>query len=433
MKRFPAVMTLVTAGIFAMSGCATTPAPGAPGIITCLAFGSSQLTSPGKRIDLNHFSAQLPDDAERWCIGGTGTSLLAIYTHPLLGQYVEKPDSRMAINVVTLMAMELAHGSAQFETTIALQNFVEEWIDQGFGVEATGADMKVMHRRVQDFTVKRANVTPEPRPQAHCVRFEYQMEERGNPLAPSTTLIQDVYGLVCQHPRIPSNIVVMSLAEQYAEGNQINPGLFPQLQRDAALTFFDSLKFIDPDDRPKSTGESVKATGTPVTKMDHVLKFRGFSIQRPTDDRWRLHSDNQKPHIASFYFAPLSPTHSFNATVQIRGLPADFATKPEFKEFVDTKLREHGSRFEELSFISTLTELSGEWAVNYELRYLDKHPVNSSTPLFMTIKGFMYLHPYWKKSVIDAFYSERGTAAELDGTLDPVGQELIDGTSPEKS
>ena len=164
-----------------------------------------------------------------------------------------------------------------------------------------------------------------------------------------------------------------------------------------------------------------------------MLKFRGFSIQQPTDDRWRLHSDNQEPHIASFYFAPLSPTHSFNATVQIRGFPADFSTKQEFKEFVDTKLREHSSRFEELSFISTLTELSGEWAVTYELRYLDKNPVNSSTPLFMTIKGFMYLHPYWKKSVIDAFYSERGTEAELDGTLDPVGQELIDGTSPEIS
>lgn len=181
------------------------------------------------------------------------------------------------------------------------------------------------------------------------------------------------------------------------------------------------------------TATSAGATGIPVSEMDYVLNFRGFSIQQPTDDRWRLHSDNQDPHIASFYFVPLSPTHSFNAKIQIRGLPADFATKQEFKAFVDTKLREHSSRFEELSFISTLTELSGEWAVTYELRYLDKNPVNSSTPLFMTIKGFMYLHPYWKKSVIDAFYSERGTEAELDGTLDPVGQELIDGTSPEMS
>jgi len=432
MKRFPAVMALVTAGIFAMSGCATTPAPG-PVTMTCSAMGLPQLTSPGKRIDLNHFSARLPDNVERWCVTSTATGPLVLYTHPLMGQYIEKPDSPMALNSVALIAMELDHGSAQFETTVALQKFVEKWIDRGFGSEGKGADIKVMHRRAQSITVKRFSVTPEPRPQAHCVRFEYQMEERDNALAPNTTLILDAYGLVCQHPRIPSNIVVMSLAEQYAKGNQVDPGLFPQLQPDAALTFFDSLKFIDPDDSPKSTGESVKATGIPVSEMDYVLKFRGFSIQQPTDDRWQLHSDNQEPHIASFYFVPLSPTHSFNATVQIRGLPADFSTKQEFKEFVDTKLREYSSRFEELSFISTLTELSGEWAVTYELRYLDKNPVNSSTPLFMTIKGFMYLHPYWKKSVIDAFYSERGTKAELDGTLDPVGQELIDGTSPEMS
>ena len=181
------------------------------------------------------------------------------------------------------------------------------------------------------------------------------------------------------------------------------------------------------------TATPAEATGIPVSEMDYVLKFRGFSLQQPTDDRWLLHSDDQEPHIASFYFDPLSPTHSFNATIQIRSLAADFSTKQEFKEFVDTKLREHSPRFEELSFISTLTELNGEWAVTYELRYLDKNPVNSSAPLLMTIKGFMYLHPYWKKSVIDAFYSERGTEAELDGTLDPVGQELIDTTSPEMS
>ena len=181
------------------------------------------------------------------------------------------------------------------------------------------------------------------------------------------------------------------------------------------------------------TTTPAKATGIPVSRMDYVLKFRGFSIQKPTDDRWQLHSDNQKPRIATFSFVPLSPTHSFNATVQNRGIPADFATKQEFKEFVDARLRERDSRFDELSFTSTLTELHGEWAVTYKLRYLDKNPANSTTPLFMTIKGFMYVHPYWKNSVIDAFYSERGTKAELDGTLDPVGQKLIDGTSPEKS
>ena len=152
------------------------------------------------------------------------------------------------------------------------------------------------------------------------------------------------------------------------------------------------------------------------TGRDKILKFDGC---------YHGHADSLLVKAGSglaTFGVPTSP-----------GVPADFATKQEFKEFVDTRLREHGSRFEELSFTSTLTELNGEWAVTYELRYLDKNPVNSSTPLFMTIKGFMYLHPYWKKSVIDAFYSERGTEADLDGTLDSVGQELIDGTSPEMS
>jgi hypothetical protein len=416
-KRLHAVMVLVTAGIFAVSGCATTPDPITGTDIrkqyvkkmmiraTCSMLGSSRLARGGHRIDLRHFSVQLPDDGTRWCVRRSDRGKLILNTHPLMGRLMAKPERRMAVNMLELTAMEIDHGGAQFESTMALQNFVKPWIDRG----------------TQSITVKRSKVTPDPRQQAHCVRYEYQLEERDNPLAPNTTRIEHAYGLVCQHPQIPSNFVMMALSEQYQEGNQIDAGLFLQLKRYAAKPFFDSLEFTGTDDITRSTGEDV------------VLKFRGFSIQQPTDDRWQLHSDNQKPHIATFSFVPLSPTHSFNATVQIRGVPANFATKQEFKEFVDTKLREHAPRFEELSFTSTLTELNDEWAVTYELRYLDKNPVNSSTPLFMTIKGFMYVHPYWKKSVLDAFYSERGTEAELDGTLDPVGQELIDGTSPEKS
>ena len=51
----------------------------------------------------------------------------------------------------------------------------------------------------------------------------------------------------------------------------------------------------------------------------------------------------------------------------------------------------------------------------------------------MTKKGFMYVHPYWKNSVIDAFYSEPGTEGEVDGSLDPPGQELIETSRPENS
>jgi len=427
--RLGYLMVLFVIGL--LSGCATTHAGAVT--MTCSTLGSSQLTSGGNRIDLRHFSVQLPGDANVWCVGRPTRGQLSLYTHPLMGQHIEKPEPHMAVNILALSALEIDHGTAQLETTIALQNFVEAWIDRGLGVDSTGTEMIVMRRHAQNITVNRSKVTPDPRPQAHCVRYEYQIEERDNPLVPNSTLVQDTYGLICQHPRIPSNIVMMALSEQYTEGNQIDTGLFPQMKRDAAQPFFDSLEFSSADDISQSTGEDVGITGIPVSEKGYELKFRGFSIELPTDDRWQLISDNQKSHIATFSFTPLSPTHSFNATVQIRGLPKDFETKQEFKDFIDTKLREHSSRFDELSFRSTLTELSGEWAVTYELRYLDKNPENSSIPLIMTIKGFMYLHPYWKKSVIDASYSERGTEAELDGTLDPAGQELIDGVSPEKS
>ena len=157
MKRLHAVMVLMTAGIFAVSGCATTPDPMT---MTCSTVGASQLTSPGKRIDLIHFSVQLPDDAERWCISGSGTGQLVLYTHPLMGQYIEKPERHMAFSTLALTAMEIDHGSGQFENTVALQDFMEAWIDRGFGVDATRAGIKVMRSRVQRFTVNRSNVTP---------------------------------------------------------------------------------------------------------------------------------------------------------------------------------------------------------------------------------------------------------------------------------
>ncbi|MBT8443334.1 MAG: DUF695 domain-containing protein, partial [Gammaproteobacteria bacterium] len=177
-------------------------------------------------------------------------------------------------------------------------------------------------------------------------------------------------------------------------------------------------------------GSNVTGTPIPAAAMDPILWFDGFYVRRPNDNRWRLTRNYRTPHIASFSFAPLSPTHSFNAGIMVRGLPTDFVTKEEFKAFIDSNVREVGRRFEILSYDSWMTELHGEWAVNYDLLLLDKDPVNAEVPLHMTVKGVLYLHPLRDRMVIDAFYSERGTESDLDGTLDPVGQELIGGTIP---
>jgi len=162
------------------------------------------------------------------------------------------------------------------------------------------------------------------------------------------------------------------------------------------------------------------------------INFKGFSVQQPDDKRWRLHRDRQKPHIAVFFFSPLSPTHSFNATIQIRGLPTVFKSKEAFKEFIESKIQEHSPRYETLDFSSSSAELHGQWAIRYQLHILDRNPANAEFPLVMTIKGIVFLHPLWNRRAIDAVYSERGTEDEVDGKLDPIGESLIGGIIPKR-
>lgn len=45
----------------------------------------------------------------------------------------------------------------------------------------------------------------------------------------------------------------------------------------------------------------------------------------------------------------------------------------------------------------------------------------------MTMAGFVVLHPSLERTVIRAYYSQRGKEDELDDALDDIGQSLIDG------
>ncbi len=186
-----------------------------------------------------------------------------------------------------------------------------------------------------------------------------------------------------------------------------------------------------PADQPRWATDLDEGTAIPVSALDPVLRFNGFSVRRPNDHRWRLQRID-RADMAVFSFAPLSATHSFNASIMLRGLSQEFHSQEAFKAFVDFKIQETSARFELLSYDSSMTELHGQWAVEYQALFLDKAPTNSAIPLRMAIKGVLYVHPMRERRAIDAFYSERGTKEDLDGSLDPVGEALIHGTIPEK-
>jgi tetratricopeptide (TPR) repeat protein len=298
------LMVLFVIGL--LSGCASTkPAPKTttptPITMTCSTLYSSQQTGGGKRIDLRNISVQLPNDDKRWCVSKLDRGQLILYSHPLMGQHIEKPEPSLALHLFGLTAMQIEHDYDQFESTIALQVFAETWMHRGMGVEGTGEKLKVMRQDAQNITVKRINIAPDTRPQANCVRYEYQMEERHSSLAPHSTLIQDTYGVICQHPQIPTNIVMMALMEQYPKGDQIDAGLFSQLKRDPAQAFFDSLEFTGTDDISKSTVAGDKVNAINLIPMYGYPEIQKTEDQIKADEKFiNTFSDSRKKSSREF-------------------------------------------------------------------------------------------------------------------------------------
>lgn len=161
------------------------------------------------------------------------------------------------------------------------------------------------------------------------------------------------------------------------------------------------------------------------SQMAAVLHYSGFAVRRPADAHWFLVPGEQQQNRAFFHYEQPSPTHTFFAQVTRYEMPANPARPEEFKKNVDLMMTRHGPRHEILSYESSLGEKQGQTAVYFRLKVLDKEPANSNAPLVMTMVGFVAIHPGWPNSVVDAEYSERGTEAEVDGTLDLVGGEFL--------
>ncbi|TNF99262.1 MAG: hypothetical protein EP297_06020, partial [Gammaproteobacteria bacterium] len=207
----------------------------------------------------------------------------------------------MALNVLALVAMEIDHDYDRLDSRMALQVFAETWMARGLGIEDTDVKLKVMRHDVPGITVKRSSITPDPMSQAHCVRYEFQMEQRNSPFAPNSTLIQDAYGIICQHPQMPSSIVTMSLMEQYLKGNQIDPRLFPQLKRDAAQAFFDSLEFTGAYDISKSTAAGAKGKQINLIPMYGYPEIQKTEDQIKADEKFiKTFSDSRKKSSREF-------------------------------------------------------------------------------------------------------------------------------------
>ena len=233
--RLNLLAIFLTAAVLA--GCASPQ----PFTMTCSSIGAATV-EPGERIDLEGFSVTAPRD-RRWCLAFKGPRQVVFGTHPLMGQYIETPEARMAENTVVMVAQRVRHGAASLADADEFQQFVEAWIGRGFGVNTSGSEFIVADAVDPRFTVLRSSVRPEPFLNADCVRYVLESEERSNPRVPTKVLIINARGQVCNHPKDPDYLVAMQFSERYPRGEQIDPRLFGSLERQHAEPFFKSLVF----------------------------------------------------------------------------------------------------------------------------------------------------------------------------------------------
>ena len=163
----------------------------------------------------------------------------------------------------------------------------------------------------------------------------------------------------------------------------------------------------------------------PTSRMTAHMQYRGFAILRPEDARWFSRIGEQSPLEAVFRFEPLSTTHSFFASVRNTRLAISPRDADEFKKYVDSTVTQIGPRYELISYESEAARIQGQPAVRYKLKLLDKAAQGTDEPLVMTMIGFDVIHPSWDRTMISAFYSERGRKDEVTGELDKVGEDFL--------
>ncbi len=197
-------------------------------------------------VDMGSFFVTAPE-GDLWCLGPRAPNRVAFLTHPLMGQYIEKPNPEMARNTIVMQAARAKHGVSSLRNTNELQQFVEEWVKRGGGINASGSELIIGDAVEPRFTLVSSSVKPWSVLDADCVRIEYIMEERGNPRAPNKVLILVVDGPACRHPTAPDYLVVMGISERYEKGEQIDPNVFDRLKIEYAEPFFKSLEFARKD------------------------------------------------------------------------------------------------------------------------------------------------------------------------------------------
>jgi hypothetical protein len=166
--------------------------------------------------------------------------------------------------------------------------------------------------------------------------------------------------------------------------------------------------------------------------MKPRLQYQGFSFARPPNPYWYfLRSEEEYTSVTLRRdLSPATPTHSFYAIVSLGGLERDPQSHDDFAELARSKGQHALYEVTTVYYEQSLITKQGQWCIRFDSRHnVRGAPVAPDQELVMNMAGFRCRHPYWPRTTLDFFYSERGLPNELDPKLAEEGEEFLKGVS----
>jgi hypothetical protein len=170
------------------------------------------------------------------------------------------------------------------------------------------------------------------------------------------------------------------------------------------------------------------ASRVPASALDPRLSYVGFSVDRPPNDNWYLNTDEQS-RARLFYRRELhNPSNTFFFQASMIGLEREPQSESDFASLIreyNTSVSDP-SRHEIVSYALEPTSAPGPSCIRYSTLTLDKRvPGLPGRVLKMKIEGVACRHPSRPDAVLDAFYSERGSATQIPQYLRDEGDKLL--------
>jgi len=161
---------------------------------------------------------------------------------------------------------------------------------------------------------------------------------------------------------------------------------------------------------------------TPVTNPATVYELDGYSVLAPQGKFW---FEMQRNHQQALFGKKLdSRTHAFNATATSGQVREKFASREQFREYIDRmSSAADGTARKVIGYDSEFDLSLPAWCVKYHLRSEDRGaPYARGRALLQEDFGIACLHPQSPDLVVDVGYSERGRPGEMSADLRAEGE-----------